>query len=342
MTDPRVPFFILGAGFGADAGALVGPIEAESIYIGKYRFECAYPLVRDLPNICFPGAAPAVTVAEVEHRLAAAIRAGDRGPVERLCDELSKADHYLAPPLVGWPTRPNPYSRFFSDFSASSFATYNYDSFVEFALFRAGRWFPHDGYGVTVATGLGYTAEPYAVRPSQSLVLHLHGTYSVYTYETTFGPPDKSGVQWLELLQSPRFAFDPYSLSFYPFERFMAGLAYDPGPEARVVAPLPDKAVGLKGAFVQAAAAKAAAIIGQQGLAVAIGYAFSSHDTMSYTTLLESLSRASRPRAVVVAPDSIDTVARLRSEYAAIDWVAAPLGFAEWVDDGYPGLRRAV
>ena len=247
MTDPRAPFFLLGAGFGADAGPLVGPIEAESIYIGKYRFECAYPVIRDLPRLCFPGAVPAVPVTEVEHRLAAAVAAGDRAQLGASATNYRRQDHYLAPPLVGWPTHPNPYSRFFDAFSASSFGTYNYDAFVEFALFRAGRWFPHDGYGVTVATDLGYTAKPYTVQPSTSLVLHLHGTYSVYTYETTFGPPDKSGIQWMELFETPRFAFDPYSLSFYPFERFMAGLAYDPELDARIVAPIPDKAGGLEG-----------------------------------------------------------------------------------------------
>src|SRR3954470_24146474 len=94
------PLFVLGAGFGVDAGTIVGPIEARSIYIGKYRFSCAYPLVRDLPDTCFPDATPKITVAEVETRLGEALAAGDNRPVERLCEALSKADHYLASPLV--------------------------------------------------------------------------------------------------------------------------------------------------------------------------------------------------------------------------------------------------
>ncbi|WP_319523670.1 hypothetical protein [uncultured Desulfosarcina sp.] len=224
MSNRPSPFFILGAGFGVDAGKIVGPINAESIYIGKYQFNCTYPLVRDLPRICFPDETQVVQVAEVENRLGDAIENGNNDPIERLCNELTKADYYLAPALVGRPMLQNPYSQFFADFQSSSFATYNYDSFVEFALFKAGRWSPHDGYGVEVAVDSGITTATAKVKDSSSLVLHLHGTYLVYSYKFTFGVPDRNGVQWMKRFDNSRFAFDPLSLGylFSPFERFMA------------------------------------------------------------------------------------------------------------------------
>ena len=344
MSDRAPPFFILGAGFGVDAGPIVGPIEAESIYIGKYRFSCAYPLVRDLPRICFPDATPTVPVEEVEKHLADALQARDHRPIKRLCDELAKADHYLAPPLVGWPKRPNPYAKFFSEFHSSSFATYNYDALVEFALFRAGRWFPHDGYGVKVAAALGFTAEPYQVRASQCLVLHLHGTYMVYSYEHSFGEPDKKGMRWMDLFDTPRYAFDPYSLGagFYPFERSMAGLAYHPDVQDRVVAPIPDKATGLKGDFVRAVTHRAKEIIAKHGHVVAIGYAFGAYDSASYADLLKTLNATNHPRAVIVSPEASAVIVRLRSQYGKVDWVGVDLGFAPWVDAGYPGLTSSV
>jgi hypothetical protein len=342
MTITPTPFFLLGAGFGADAGPLVGPIEAESIHIGRFRFSCSYPLVRDLPGICFPDESPSVAVEDVETRLGAALAAGNTAPFARLTEWLSKADHYLAPQLVGWPRTPNPYSQFITDFPESSFGTYNYDAFVEFALFRAGRWSPHDGYGVRVATEMGYTAAPYEPRDSTCLVLHLHGTYSVFTYEHKVGEPDRNGVQWIELYESPRFAFDPHSLSFYPFERFMAGLAYDPNVLTRVVAPIPDKASGLKAAFLREVTRRAKEIIKKVALVVAIGYAFSPHDEASYAELLQALEGAPGARVVVVSPDAEQVVERVRQKYSKIEWTPTSMGFAAWVEAGYPGLDRSV
>jgi hypothetical protein len=344
MSDQRPPFFVLGAGFGVDASAIVGPIEAESIYIGRYRLSCNYPLVRDLPGICFPNATPTVPVAEIEKQLGEALAAGDYLPIERLCDWLATADHYLAPPLVGWPKDSNVYAQFFAKFPASSFASYNYDAFVEFALFRAGRWFPHDGYGVKVAVNLGLTAEPYQMRDSECLVLHLHGTYMVYSYAHTFGAPDKHGVAWMKLFESPRFGFDPYALGagFYPFERFMAGLAYHPDVQDRIVAPIPGKATGLKADFVRQVTQRAKEMIAKHGHLVAIGYAFAAHDSASCSQLLETLNATRNPRAVVVSPEASAVVGRLRPEYSKVEWVIVDLGFAEWVNAGYPGLTSSV
>lgn len=331
--------FLLGAGFGVDAGPTVGAIEAESFYVGKYRFQCAYPLVKDLPRICFPDSDPAVTVANVERRIGEELEAGNYRPIDRMCAELSKADHYLAPPLVGWPANPNAYSKFFAEFPGSSFATYNYDAFVEFALFRAGRWFPHDGYGVKVATELGYTAVPYEKRASTCLVLHLHGTLMVYSYDHLFGQADGHRVQWLEQLDASRFAFDPYSLTsaFYPFERGMAGLSYNPDVKDRIVAPVPDKAKGLKAEFIQSVTRRAEEMVAQTGAIIAIGYAFAESDSASYSGLLDALSTTRSSSVLVVTPDATSIVDRLRPQYPKIHWAGEDRGFAAWVNSGYPG-----
>jgi hypothetical protein len=343
MVHPRSPLFLLGAGFGADAGAIVGPIEAQSIYIGKYRFSCAYPLVRDLPRVCFPSAAPPVPVTEVEAKLADSLRAGNHEPVDRLCEELSKADYYLAPKLVGWPDRPNAYAKFFSDFPGCSYATYNYDAFVEFALFRLGRWSPHDGFGVEVAVDVGFTAEPYELRGSESLVLHLHGTYLVYAYQHQFSTPDRHDVQWMERFETSKFAFDPHALGnlFYPCERYMAGLAYSFQLPERVVAPVPNKASALAADFVRRVRQTATALAADGRDLVAIGYAFGETDTESYSSLLNAANTA-RARVVVVAPEATATVQRLQPRHPMIIWSAQDFRFSDWVERGYPGLKAPV
>ena len=338
------PLFLLGAGFNADAGKIVGPIEAESINIGRYPISCSYPLVRDLSAICFPDCSPSIPFDQIELRLGEELAAGNKAPFERLSAALSKADYNLASRLVGRTTNSNPYRTFFEDFPASSIATFNYDGLAELALFRLDQWSPHDGFGVKVAVGQGFTAEPYQVRDSKRLVMHLHGTYMVYEYDHTFGPPDANGVQWLELFERPRFAFDPHSIGpgFYPFQRYMAGLAYNPEVTSRVIAPIPNKAVGLTGAFISEVTQRTKQLIVAASSVVAIGYSFASHDSESYQELLKTLAKVEAPRIVVVSPDAGATVDRLRPQFPSISWTAVEQGFADWMEAGYMGLIETV
>lgn len=338
-----IPLFLLGAGFNADAGRLVRSIEAESINLGNYS-NCSYPLVRDLPAICFPSESPAIPTDAVELRLGQELAAGNKVPFERLSRELSKADHYLASRLVGWPTASNPYRKFFDDFPDSSIATFNYDGLVELALFRSNQWSPHDGFGVKVAVSQGYSAEPFEVRDSKRLVLHLHGTYMVYEYDHTSGPPDSNGVQWIEPVDVPKYAFDPHSIGagFLPFQLYRAGLAYNPDVTSRVIAPIPHKSVGLKAAFIQDVTQRATELIAESRLLVAIGYSFASHDSKSYIRLLSALAEVEASRLVVISPDAGPTVARLRPQFPTIHWIAVEQGFADWVGAGYTGLVETV
>ena len=143
-----VPVFILGAGFNIEARGLAGHIRGQSIYIGEYEIQCGYPLVTDLPSICFPETEVAADV--VESRVAESIADGEWGPVERLCSALQKADYYIAPALLSDSAPENVYGTFFQRFSDSPFINFNYDSFVEFALLRMGSWSPLGGFGVDV------------------------------------------------------------------------------------------------------------------------------------------------------------------------------------------------
>ena len=333
------PVFIVGAGFGVEARNVAGSIRGQSIYIGEYEIECAYPLVRDLPAICFPEATPPVPPDEVEDRLADSISAGDWDPVGRLCKQLQKADYYLAPRLVGASGLENPYRTFFTDFADSSFINFNYDSFVEFALLRAGSWSPKGGFGVDVGFEVGYTAADFAVVPSRSVVLHPHGSLLVYTRNFSFGPADAEGIRWMHRHDPADFLFDPHALGnlFHPITRVIGGLSYDPDISNRVIAPVPDKAEGLRGAFVAAVMDRARHLLREEGSAVSIGYAFSGVDEESYRSLLEALSEHERPRLVLVSPEAEETVERLRPSFSRITFVPQPMGFTEWVGGGYPG-----
>lgn len=341
LSSTTTPLFLIGAGFCADAKALAGSIRGESIYIGEYEIDCGYPLVADLPGICFPDASPAVSAEQVERRLADALRTRERGPLQRLCDALMKADYYLASRLLG-SGRPNPYSHLVDDFPESSYLSFNYDALLEFGLFRAGRWSPHDGYGVPVRVDLGFTAQPYEIRDSRSLVLHLHGSLLVYTQHHAFGPVDRSGFRWMERFDPPKFMFDPHALGtlFYPFTRAVGGLGYNPDVTERVIAPVAEKAEGLRAEFVSSVRARALNLLGGHPTVVSIGYSFAEGDRGSYCELLRALSRHERPRVVLVVPEAVPLASRLKEDFPNIVWEPQPMTFAEWVVRGYPGVAR--
>ena len=335
------PLFLIGAGFGVEARRIAGPIRGNSIYIGEYEIDCGYPLVGDLPHICYPDAVPIPPPSEVEACLAESISLGDWEPIERLCFELFKADFYIAPRLLRASAEPNPYFALIQDFPESSYISFNYDSFLEFGLFQAGRWSPHDGFGVSVAAEVGFSAEPFAIRPSTNFVLHPHGSLLIHTEEFDFGAPDASGMRWMQRHDPPRFQFDPHSLAalYSPLGRVLPGLGYNPRMASRVIAPVPGKAEGDRGHFVKAVHSKAVELLGSVGSLISLGYSFAELDADSYIPLLKALAAHPDPHLVVVSPDADSIAARLASVLGGAELLPLAMTFGAWVDAGYPGAR---
>ena len=235
-----VQTFILGAGFNADAAREAGPLFADSLHKGRYQIDCGYPLVGDTLRLCF-GQNEIPPGKSIEDLFAEAEGHGDYDPLRKLAKRLRYADYRIAPALAS-DTGQNCYQRFFQVFLGSHFLTFNYDSLPETFLFRLGRWYPHDGYGVPVVARLSPDNQEFAEKQSSALVLHLHGTLCIRT--SKYEARRKSGqpMAWLKERDRPLYAFDPSSISgnFAPFDR-------DAGAddvEDRIIAPVPDKSPG--------------------------------------------------------------------------------------------------
>ena len=227
-TSSTRAVFLLGAGFDADA-----------IY---KEDDPRYPLVADTARLCFDLYRPP-SDKSVEDLFS---EAEDYRPMEKLADRLMEADHYQAFQLAK-SEAPNPYREFFERFAGNHFLTFNYDSLPETLLFRTGRWFPHDGYGVPVRTELPPQAEGYAAEKSTSLVLHLHGSFCVKTSESEITRKQGDAMPWLVPREEPAYFFDPYLISLnFSYVRPPGGFVV----EDRIIAPVKDKSKGLKGRFV--------------------------------------------------------------------------------------------
>lgn len=239
--------FLLGAGFNADVNAEAGPIYGHSIHIGEHQIQCTYPLLADLPEICFRNG-PFPSNTSIERLLAEAQAVGQQDPLKRLARAIMRTDYYLVPEITRQDSN-NCYMRFFDRFKKAQFLTFNYDSLVEASLFLQGLWFPEDGYGVPVLADRSGAGQP--SDRSNSLVLHLHGTFCLYISDHQFIDSTGCGVEWYEDVSPPRYVFDPDSISklFRPYLRTMPTFGYEP-IENRVIAPVPDKTIGLQKAFV--------------------------------------------------------------------------------------------
>jgi hypothetical protein len=280
-----MPTFILGAGFNVDATAEAGPFYGKSLYVGPFRINCAYPLVTDTLRVCFNLTA-LPTGKSVEDLFADALAEGNYDPLEKLADRLREADYYIAN-RIAHHQKAGTYRRFFEAFARSSFLTFNYDSLPETVLHNLDLWYPHDGYGVPVATSLAPGKEHLGERQSSALVLHLHGSLCIATSETEVRQRPGQTMRWLSPRDRPLFEFDPSSIgvNFPPYER-------EPGSDDgrdRVIAPVPDKSRGLSASFIRATYAKAEAVLQQSEVTVAIGYSFNQHDSASYQPLLCAL-----------------------------------------------------
>jgi hypothetical protein len=336
MNDP---LFLLGAGFNADAKSEVGPVYGDSIYIGHHEIKCGYPLVKDLWPLFGLSSAPVENVS-IEELFNIEIERGLYKPMAELAYKIMEADYYLVSPLLLKENRPgNIYSDFFDRFNTSSFLTFNYDSLVELFLDHYKRWYPYDGYGVPVLAVFNpHLINPPEIKPSTSFVLHLHGSFCVYTSTTELQVRDRV-YQEVKLRESPVYFFDPDSIgkrfpqykSPYPLPDFKM-------PQYRVIAPVPNKATGLKQHFIKNVYKKSEELLKHSTGLVAIGYSFNSNDRSSYDPILSYFYKNDSPRLLVVTPDAMEICNRLKSEYPKIQWDSAPFTFKDWVKRGFPGI----
>jgi hypothetical protein len=148
-----MPTFILGAGFNVDATAEAGPIFGEALYMGRYQIECGYRLVGDTLRLCFGLDVPPAGKS-IEDLFADILARGNYGPLVKLADRLREADFSIASRLASG-ERLNCYRHFFDVFARSHFLTFNYDSLPETFLFRLGRWYPRDGFGLRIDAPTG-------------------------------------------------------------------------------------------------------------------------------------------------------------------------------------------
>lgn len=319
-----MPTFILGAGFDADAAA-----EA-----GRQQHDFGYPLVGDTLRLCFdlPGIPEAMSI---EDLFSDALERREYEPIRKLADRLRSADYYLAHALAR-AEKVNCYQRFFRAFPDSSFLTFNYDSLPETFLFRLGRWFPRDGYGVRVIAHLPPGSEEFADKTSSALVLHLHGSLCIRTSEYEARRKPGETIAWLTERDEPRYAFDPSSISanFTPFDRDVGA----DDVEDRIIAPVPDKSRGLQQAFIRTSYAKAVDVVRDSDIVVTIGYSFNAHDRGSYQVLLDALRASKARRLLVVSPDADIVVKAIRLGFPDLAIQPLKATFKQWVDASFPGL----
>jgi hypothetical protein len=306
--------FLLGAGFGYDARSAA--LEIEPDVAGRCP-ECAYPLVSDLWDICFPGE-------ELDREdgfeavFAERLAEGERKPLRKLIETVSKADWYLGGAI--FPAESNPvscYLKLLETFDTSSFLTFNYDILLELGLINLERWTPRDGFGVSVKVNPDDYYKD-TVKASSNLVVHLHGTLAVYVG------------------QDGSFKFDAgwNANQFRKHERIWPDLMDDDFLESRIIAPVPSKLKEVTAQrFVRSSYDKALQLLGEQCTLVSIGYSFATTDSPSYRGLLNKLVE-NNSRLVIVAPDANEIAKRL-GEYE-LEVRVVTCGFKRWAENGFP------
>jgi hypothetical protein len=326
--------FLLGAGFNIDATREAGPVYGNSIHVGHYQIDCGYPLVADVLKLCF-GLEKLPTGKSVEDLFSEALQAGNYKPLEMLVDRLMEADYRIAQELVSSESS-NSYRDFFEKFNSAQFLTFNYDSLPEIFLSQDGRWHPEDGYGVPVSTELAFGVNPPRVAKSDSVVIHLHGSACVYTIESEIVENPAGGVAQLVHRAEPLYAFDPDSIShcFPGYRRVMSPTGHV-RIEERVIAPVPDKSEGLKGAFIRESYAKAPAMARQTGSLIAIGYSFSPYDRGSYGPVLDGLAQSDGRNLVMVSPQAGEVAQRISVEYPKLRVRPVEKTFSGWAADHF-------
>ena len=297
------PLFLFGAGFNADAPKLAGPIYSP---YGE-RVAASYPAGAETAELCF-GLRSLPEGKSFEDLFAAALESRNFEPLRRLAERLYHADYYVARNLASG-EGPNSYQTFFETFADSHFLTFNYDSLPETFLFKMGKWYPRDGYGVPVEARL----PPWQANPphqnSSAYVVHLHGSLCIRASELQLeGMPD-GGIAWLRTRERPRYDFDSYSIDAN-FQGYLRPVG-ETLVEESVIAPIPDKTHELKRPFIEESYERARTLVCATEILLAIGYSFNPYDQISYGRILKALAKT-HGKLVLVSPESQKVATRLR------------------------------
>lgn len=315
--------FLLGAGFNLDA----------NVYKPDKEYIYGYPLVGGLAHICFDSS-NSRRIDNIEVLFQEAIQNHQWDPIRKLSDCLMLADNCITPTLRL--KSDSPYIRLLTKFPGANFITFNYDSLVEILLFYRGEWFPEDGYGIPVKAEKFPTKGATILR-SKSKVIHLHGSLCIYTSDFKLVPDKNSSMKLIELKDVPDFIFEPASISslFYPYNGGPLDPAYD-NLWYRIIAPIPNKAEGLKETFIQHSYKVSETIISESELLTCIGYNFSEHDESSYIPILNAARRYHVP-ILMISPSAKAISERLCSKgYTDIKIMDVTL--KEWADSNFPVL----
>jgi hypothetical protein len=312
------PALLIGAGFNADA----------SLYVEELRETVKYPMGSDLARLAF-GQDSIPAGSSIEQWFQQALDAGDRVTLERMCQAVLKADHYVTEGLLGTALSWNPYASFLEEYSSSDFMTFKYDGLLEILLLNSQSWTPEDGFGMPVRASRSSMHLADTNEASHQGIVHLHGSLYVYARESDLSSPDSAGVQWLTMRENTDFVFDPDSTGyrFLPFTKATMDQNFKQTHE-RIIAPIPNKTIHLKQEFVTKSYQIAESIVQQADHIVCVGYNFNAADKDSYASILALAKRCELP-ITVVTPNARTIVTDVKREFGIN---AEPYSgtFAEW------------
>jgi len=221
--------------------------------------------------------------------------------------------------------------KFLNKFENSSFLTFNYDSLVEAILFKLKRWYPHDGYGVPVIVECNKINT--GLRESSCIVLHLHGSFCINTAEIDLIKKPSDNISFIQAKERPDYLFDPNRIgSLFPlYNPAISGPGNLGRINLRVIAPVIDKAKGLKKKFIQEIYDKAKSLLMSSDTLISIGYSFNPLDKNSYDSLIRSFNGCH----IIIDPNAEEIAHLLKESNYSAQFVPITSTFKEWVYDGF-------
>ncbi|HME00909.1 MAG TPA: hypothetical protein VKM93_26810 [Terriglobia bacterium] len=176
----------------------------------------------------------------------------------------------------------------------------------------------------------------FAERASTCVVLHLHGSFCVYTSEFDIKRNPGDEMEWLNQLDRPRYSFDPDSItSCFPPYRPATSRTGRVSIEERVIAPIPDKADALKLPFISETYRKACSLVRESGVLVAVGYSFNNHDRPSYEPILHALDKSRERTLIIVSPQARKLADKIGAEYRTLRVRPINKTFKGWAEDSF-------